>query len=40
LIGQGMALVALVKDKLDEVLGRNDADPGDPDRDSDDSDGG
>ncbi|WP_156363586.1 hypothetical protein [Sphingomonas sp. Leaf30] len=35
LIGQGMALVALVRDKLDEVLGRNDVIPIAPDRDRD-----
>lgn len=35
LIGQGMALVALVRDKLDEVLGRNDDIPIASDRDRD-----
>jgi hypothetical protein len=34
--GQGKALLAVVRDKLDEVLGRNDAGAGGPDRDSDD----
>lgn len=36
LIGQGKALLSVVQDKLDEVLGRQDASANRPDRDSDD----
>lgn len=37
LLGQGKALLAVIRDKLDEVLGQDDAGTGGPDRDSDDS---